>query len=210
MKRINYRLYFLICALLFAAIGYLVFFLGKKNPTDVATWIDVVSKSVTIELALWLIFKKWLWKLSIFQGWLVPFPCLHGTWRGFILSSWVDPNTQSPIAPISVQLSIFQTFTTIRCTQRTGESTSRSFAEEILIDEDDPLHNELVFCYRNMPRETVKDRSAPHEGACVLSFSQANGTLSGYYWTNRRPLPTIGQIELSLFSSTPLDALSSN
>src|SRR5712692_9248979 len=46
---------------------------------------------VTIYVIFSFIFTKWLWRWSIFQGWLVPFPDLQGTWEGELKSTWKDP-----------------------------------------------------------------------------------------------------------------------
>jgi len=53
----------------------------------------ILPKVAAIDLILIAIFTKWGWKLKIFQGWLVPFPDLNGTWEGHIQTTWINPET---------------------------------------------------------------------------------------------------------------------
>src|SRR5882724_13381715 len=69
---------------------------------------------VTVYVVLLFIFTKWLWRLPIFQGWLVPFPDLQGTWDGELRSTWKDA-TGRIIAPVPMTLVIRQTFSSISC-----------------------------------------------------------------------------------------------
>lgn len=46
-------------------------------------WQDF-GTSLSIVSIIGYCLNKWMWKWSIFQGWLVPFPCLEGEWEGHI------------------------------------------------------------------------------------------------------------------------------
>lgn len=52
--------------------------------------IDVISLSVTIISIISFLFCKTLWKLKIFQKWLVLIPNLNGKWEGTIDSTAID------------------------------------------------------------------------------------------------------------------------
>jgi hypothetical protein len=43
---------------------------------------------ITVYVVLLFVFTKWLWRLPVLQGWLVPFPDLQGTWQGELRSTW--------------------------------------------------------------------------------------------------------------------------
>jgi hypothetical protein len=181
----------------------------KVDLSSMITWVRfIIPQSVAVTTVLWWAFSKWAWKWCLWRHWLVTVPNLSGTWSGLIYSNWQHPVTKNHPDPIPVQLSIHQTLGTIRCTQRTGESISTSFAEEIIVDQHDPSLIELVYCYQNTPDQRVRDRSNVHRGSCILRFSKSSGEkLEGSYWTNRSPAPTTGDIRLKLSSREILDAL---
>src|ERR1700704_4309301 len=54
---------------------------------------------ITIYVVLSVVFTKWLWRLHLFRGWLVPFPDLQGTWVGEFHSTWKSPETGQRIPP---------------------------------------------------------------------------------------------------------------
>ena len=64
---------------------------------------------ITIYATLSYIFTKWLWRMPILQGWLVPFPDLQGTWQGEIRTTWKDSDAGPNGSPIPVILVIKQT-----------------------------------------------------------------------------------------------------
>jgi len=152
---------------------------------------DVVS----VDLVVWGLFVKWGWKLPMFQGWLVPFPVLEGTWHGTLKSTWINPETSKPLGEIPMVLVIKQTFTTICCTIHTftQESSSQSYAASFLIDEESGT-KQLVYVYTNRPKAGVRHRSPVHDGTALLRVIENPGKmLQGEYWTNRQ---TTGDIEL--------------
>lgn len=208
MNSLNHRGAISFALGIFIGLAFLFEALGLSNVIGAGSLLTLFSKAVAVELLLWIAFHKWIWKWPIWQGWLVTVPVIHGTWRGHLYSNWVNPQTGQRPNPIPTQLSIYQTLLTVSCTQRTGESISTSFAEEVRVDSKDPLLIELYYCYRNVPDERVRERSNVHEGACMLRFSQSAGKkLEGSYWTNRRPTPTTGDMRLEFSDVKPLDAL---
>ncbi|HVZ18759.1 MAG TPA: hypothetical protein VG897_16705 [Terriglobales bacterium] len=140
---------------------------------------------VTVYVVLLFVFTKWLWRLRIFQGWLVPFPDLQGTWEGELKSTWRNPATGEMLPPVPVTLVIRQSFTSISCAVFTGESESYSTAAQISREEDSGALY-LNYNYTNRPKATIRDRSAIHDGAARLRIiGEPERMLQGEYWTGR-------------------------
>jgi len=136
---------------------------------------------------------------QVFQGWLVPFPLIQGTWRGTLSSTWTNPETNQYPAPIPMILVVRQTFLTVSCTLFTAESESRSYSASIHIDEDSG-EVRLVYSYTNRPRTTIRDRSPIHDGTVSLQIlGNPPKELRGEYWTSRK---TTGEINLTLSSKS--------
>lgn len=153
---------------------------------------------VTVYVILAFAFTKWFWRMSLFQGWLVPFPDLQGTWRGELKSTWKDPKTGQHLAPIPTTLVIRQTFSSISCTVFTGESESYSTAAQITHDEESGALF-LNYNYTNRPKAMIRVRSAIHDGAARLRIINApKRLLEGEYWTGRC---TTGDISLGFISN---------
>lgn len=138
-------------------------------------------------------FTKHLWKLRFFHPWLVSIPDLNGTYEGTLYSTYCDPETGEPSAPLEAILKIKQTFTSISCVMRTGEMVSRSCTGEFVIDAEQQLKR-LYYTYDSNPNQTLKGKSPVHRGTCVFDIHE-NGTieLKGQYWTDRQ---TCGDISL--------------
>ena len=83
-------------------------------------WGDI-SSSISITAIIVFVFEKWLWKLPIFRGWLVPFPSLSGEWIGSISYKWNNEDNRKDISII-----IHQSFLRIQIIMETDESKSRS------------------------------------------------------------------------------------
>ena len=77
---------------------------------NISLVIEIISTVVAIDIFLITIFTKWTWKYKIFQNWLVVFPDLNGSWKGFIYSNWINPDTNKKPDPIPVILNIKQSF----------------------------------------------------------------------------------------------------
>jgi len=148
---------------------------------------------VTVYTVLFLIFRKWLWRIPQLQGWLIPFPDLQGTWEGTLQTTWENPKTKKNPRPISLVLVIRQSFDSISCVMYTKESTSHSTAASFL-KEDDSGIKRLTYNYSNRPDVAIRDRSAVHDGAAILTISsKPRRKLEGEYWTNRK---TTGNINV--------------
>jgi hypothetical protein len=167
-------------------------------------FFSLVPKVVTIDLLISAVFVKWGWKIQIFRGWLVPFPDLSGTWRGFIYSDWRNPATGKKSAPIPVMLTVNQSFFHVSCVMRTGEMESSSYSEGFLIDPDRQMKS-VAYSYTSKPRLTLSERSIPHDGTAVFQVIEIpKKKLVGRFWTERL---TKGEIRLEYCSKRLLEEL---
>ncbi|MBX7149139.1 hypothetical protein K1X76_08625 [bacterium] len=203
MKTINIKA-FVWVGLIVSVIAWLI--LGRLNGLDfnqVADFIKPVPTIVTIDLFLFWIFSKWMWCWKIFQGWLIKFPDLNGTWSGHIQTTWQDEKGNVP-GPIPVMLTIQQSFTKLSCVMRTAEMTSHSFLEGFQINPDRQI-KQVSYSYLSKPSATVRQRSEPHYGTMVLDIcGNSTRKLSGEYWTDRK---TTGKVTLNFVSRELRDDL---
>jgi len=159
-----------------------------------------LSTIVMGEGFIWWLFFKWAWVWRIWQGWLVPFPNLNGTWKGKIHSNWINPATGERIDSIPARLEVKQSFKRITCQLITAESISKSSSECFEIEPDSGA-KQLVFSYQNEPKPSVKERSEPHEGtAKIRIIGKKKIRLEGKYW-NDRAKPVSGELEFNYWES---------
>lgn len=183
-----------------------IFFAIKDGAdlSDFKAFFKLVPNVVTVDMIFIGFFIKFGWKAKIFQGWLVPFPDLNGTWIGYIHSDWVDPNTNERVKPIPTMLTVYQTFLETNCIMRTGEMKSYSIAEGFNINTEQQL-KQLSYIYTSKTRTLVSDRSPQHDGAMVFDIIGADSKkLKGKYWTERK---TKGEIVLEFHSKKRLDEM---
>jgi hypothetical protein len=173
----------------------LLFIIAIIMGTPLTGMWDVLKKIptvISIDTILVLVFIKWGWKLCIFRNWLVPFPNLEGTWKGFITTTWVDPKTNTVPPPIRAYLAIKQSFTSITCAVYTEEMPSESYSAEFVIKKESGSKY-LVYNYFSKPRVLVRDRSKPHDGSALLKIvAGPPRKLVGEYWTSRK---TTGEMD---------------
>jgi hypothetical protein len=164
-----------------------------------------IPETIAVYSVLHLIFTSYAWRFPILQGWLVPYPDLQGTWKGFLESTWVDPRTGLRVAAVPVVLVITQSFSSINCTMHSSESSSYSNAAQISAeDESDVLR--LSYNYTNRPKAGVRDRSEIHDGAAILRIARTSPrALEGEYWTDRK---TTGDMRLTFESRKLTDRFS--
>jgi SMODS-associating 2TM, beta-strand rich effector domain len=177
--------------------GAVLLFTQTYSTVDLWTAIKHLPQAISVYAIIGIIFTKWLWRWNFLQGWLIKIPDLQGTWRGELKSDWVNPETGKGIEPIPVVLVIRQTFSNIKCTLMTKESTSYSTTADInVVPNGEDLY--LTYNYTNRPKATIRDRSAIHDGASILKIiNKPNKCLEGEYWTSRK---TRGEIVLTFDS----------
>ncbi len=138
-------------------------------------------------------FNKWAWKWNFFHPWLVSTPYLHGTWKGQLISDWVDPKTKKQTVPIEAYLVIRQNFSSIHAHLLTENASSDLLSGEVIKNSDGTWS--LAGIYRNIPKILIRDRSPIHHGGIILSVKGKEPVgLEGQYWTDRG---TKGELYLS-------------
>ena len=202
MKNINLRNSLFLLIGISAGIFFALVKIQQVPELNVINIAKLIPQIVTFDLILIWCFSSFWWKYRIFKGWLVPFPNLNGTWKGFIQTTWVDPITNSRPDPIPAILTIKQSFFTISCVMRTAEMTSRSITSSFILDKDSQ-RKQLLYSYDSNPAQTVKERSPQHYGTMIFDIIETpTKKLKGEYWAGRK---TTGQIEMSFWKSERLD-----
>ncbi len=166
---------------------------GQPLSTDLFQSVSIASIVVWGALHA---FDRWVWSWRA-VAWMVRVPDLRGTWTGTLASSWKDPATSTPIAPIPVVVVVRQSFSTISVRMFTRESESMT-ETATLLQESDGRHV-LAAVYGNEPGLLLQHRSRAHHGAFRLRLAGADTfqRLAGSYWTDRL---THGEIDLSFTS----------
>jgi len=173
------------------------------NLQDFLDFMRPIPNVVTADLVLVALFVKWGWRWKYFQGWLVPFPDLNGTWTGFLQTDWKDDQGITP-GPIPVMLTICQSFAHLSCVMRTAEMASHSYVEGFWIDQDRQIR-QICYTYTSKPKSSIRDRSTPHDGTATLNIiGDPIQKLEGEYWNQRK---STGTISLSFTSRKILDEI---
>ena len=182
--------------------GYINLFPLPKEP-DFLDYIKPIPTVVGFDTFVAFIFSKWFWKCKLFYKWLVPFPNLNGTWKGYIKSNWIDPKTGKKPEAIPTILTIEQSLSNISCVMRTGEMRSFSFISGFVIDFENQILK-LVYTYDSIPKQTIKYRSPQHMGTMYFDVIKNKGKweLIGDYWTARE---TTGRVELSFWKKERIE-----
>ncbi len=171
-----------------------------RNFLDVLRLIPIVA---TADGIAYFFFTAWLWRWKLFQGWLIPFPDLNGTWQGHIQTNWKDAEGKMP-GPIPTILTIKQSFGRMSCVMRTGEMESHSYLEGFCIDKDAQIRR-LCYSYTSRPKAPLRERSTPHDGTMLFNIiGKPVHKLEGEYWTQRQ---TNGTVTLTFRTNELLDEM---
>jgi hypothetical protein len=163
------------------------------------------SGTITIVFLVTIIFDRWIWKWGIFHGWLVPQPCLSGTWLVELQSSYSSPETGKPLAPFNAYLVIRQTFSLVSVRLHSRETNSKLLSGQIRQNDDGEWV--LAGVYLDTPKIKVRDRSQIHYGAFELRIcGNPVNAIEGHYWTDRE---TRGDIHSRGFRSEILSSFES-
>lgn len=196
-RHLNIKAFLYIVVPLSILLWVLCVFLTELGPDPIWSAIKRIPTVIMIDFGFWLLFVKWAWKWKIFQGWLVPFPVLEGTWTGDMKSTWIDPASGTSLSPIPLTLIIRQSFLSINCSMYTEESRSISYSADIIIDRE-TKRTQLIYHYTNHPQASVRHRSEIHDGTALLGvIGDKPVEMKGEYWTSRK---TTGDIELKFLS----------
>ncbi|WP_437207084.1 hypothetical protein [Planctomicrobium sp. SH664] len=159
--------------------------------TAISGWIGIglAVTSFTLFSVLFLVFDRYLWKLSLIRR-LLGLPDLNGKWhcQGERFDS--DGN---PAQTWTGTVTIKQTWS--RLSVAICTDTSRSTSGPASITADDGHGIRLLYNYQNEPRPGQPVLS-PHHGTCELIFDEACTSATGMYFNdhNRR---SFGQMKLT-------------
>ncbi len=203
MKYLNRKIY--LWLIIIISVGFYLLYLSlfPVKEKTLLNYLKPIPTVITCDAILVFLFEKWFWKWKILYGWLVPFPNLNGTWKGYIKSNWIDPITKKKSAPIPVILTIKQSFLNISCVMRTEEMESRNFVSGFDIDSDNQKLR-LIYSYVSEPKQSIRDRSQQHKGTILFDIIKHSGELKliGNYWTERE---TTGRVELEYWQRKRID-----
>lgn len=191
MNAIKWKNALYIVLVLAAIVSAITWCLGDEKLT-IKFILDCIGNSATIITIIASIFCSKLWKFGIFQGWLVLIPNLNGTWKGTIMSNWINPETNKTQPPIDSTLRVKQSLFKISCVVTTGESTSNSIIADFVIEPEKQIRK-LVYTYQNDPFQVYRSKSPIHYGTASLTIIEKNNslTLTGNYWTDRETTGTL-------------------
>lgn len=166
-----------------AAVIWAVMLLVQGANVD-SSFLRPYSAAVGGAVIALTLFDRYMWRWPLIAK-VAPRPVFHGTWHGKLKTSWQDPATGDTPGPITVVLSVRQTFSTVKASLMTAESTSESLAAAI-------NGNTLWAAYMNIPKALVRDRSPIHRGSVVVTaHGRPIEQLEGEYWTDRL---TVGEV----------------
>lgn len=149
------------------------FLSGTKIITEFSIYdlYGYAGEAITFSAFLMVGYEKWLWRYNPFGK----TPVLKKEYKGTLLSTY-DGIEKNAI------LKIKQTLLSINVVFITGESKSKSISASI-----DKIQDEwqLTYCYLNVPKANVRDRSAIHYGTALLCIDNPR-EIQGQYFTDRK------------------------
>ncbi|MBS1851847.1 MAG: hypothetical protein JST79_13115 [Acidobacteria bacterium] len=172
-------------AIAIIAVGSFIIALLIGGHKQVPDYISAFSYSITsLAAALWL-WEKWLWSWKYSNPILTTHPDLRGTWKGYIHSDWIDPETNQQHGDIEAYLVIRQTYSSVDIRLHTAESGSTTLSANIIEDREG-LHTVAVL-YENKPSIHFRQRSPIGHGGMLLHVrGNPIHQLDGEYWTERK------------------------
>lgn len=203
MRNLNLKPFLFILLGFSGLVWFAIATVNGLNMKNLFDFMRPIPQVVTADLLFAGFFMQWGWRWKWLQGWLVPFPDLNGTWEGKLKTNWTNSDGKTP-EPISVILTIRQSFGHISCVMRTAEMESHSYAEGFCIDRERQVR-QLCYSYTSRPSVSLRDRSTPHDGTMLFNIlGQPIQKLEGEYWTQRQ---TTGTVTLMLRTKKYLDEL---
>lgn len=178
-----------LCVLLWAGVLYLR---GVPLALEHLLPFTLVLGAVT---GLVGVFSRYLWSVCTLHGWFVERPDLRGTWKGELVSDWVDPQTGSRRPAIACYVGVAQSLFRLNLHLMTPESASDFIAHAIR-----PLRGstayEVIGVYQNTPDVHLRQERSPiHFGTLKLETHGPSRSrpqrLEGEYWTDRKTFGTM-------------------
>ncbi len=177
-----------------AAVGGLNWIIASAG--EQFSWLLTVQPPSTMAIfaGLHKLFVNTLWRKKLMQKFgIVSVPDLEGRWEGHLVSSFTNEPGQtleeSDQKPVEVRIT--QTWTHIRISWRTDESSSASEVASIV--RHDKSSCVLHYEYNNEPEELGVETMDSHRGTVILDIGE--NELNGRYYTNRT-IPTKGRVFL--------------
>lgn len=178
-----------------SAVVVLVFAVGiwSTGGSVEMGWLRFYSAAVLVAVAVLGLWDRWIWRTRLAQR-FGPVPRdLRGTWKGALMSAWIDPATGRVIDPKPAYLVVRQTATSVSATLLTDESKSTSSLAAVSTAGHQVT---LDYLYLNRPDSRVEHRSRMHHGSTVLDVTGSPATrLRGRYWTDR---DSKGELDLAI------------
>jgi hypothetical protein len=146
-------------------------------------WLKPLGGVIGVVTLLVLGFDRFAWRWPGVQR-LSGRRLVRGTWRGELVSDWVDPDSGQTREPIPVYLAVEQTYSDVRLTLMTAESKSTTLTAAL----DNPARSECTLSgiYLNTPGLLQQETSPIHYGGMLLDVcGNPAGSLEGSYWTSR-------------------------
>lgn len=129
------------------------------------------GEAIAFSTVVMVAYEKWLWRYNPFEK----TPVLKKKYKGTLLSTYDGIERDAT-------LEIKQTLLSINVVFVTGESKSRSISSSIEKIQDEW---QLTYCYLNVPKANVRDRSAIHYGTALLCIENPD-EIQGQYFTDRK------------------------
>ena len=146
-------------------------------------WLRLLGGIAGIVVLVLLFFDRYAWKWRGVQR-LTHRRVVHGTWKGTLVSNWIDADTNERVPPLECYLVVHQTYSEIAVALMAPGSSSRSITAGI----SDPARGQTILSaiYQNTPDLLAQDQSRIHRGGMLLEIAGSPPvSLEGFYWTDR-------------------------
>jgi SMODS-associating 2TM, beta-strand rich effector domain len=170
----------ILVGLVLLVVAIVAAFEGEQLPAHILSSFSYVVTGVSAALLLW---DRFFWKFPIFYPWLTKRPNLAGTWKGEVMSDFVQPGRGH--GPIEVYLVIRQTFSEVTARMFSLESVSTSLSADVVLEAAGVQTLSLI--YRNEPTVLIREKSPIHYGGMLLTVrGEPVKNMDGEYWTDRK------------------------
>ena len=93
MKNIRHEIGLWCQAVVLIGLWVLLIYVVERDLRITFGALKEIPHVVFIYAIIYVLFTTWAWRWRMFSGWLIPFPDLEGTWRGMVVSTWRNPET---------------------------------------------------------------------------------------------------------------------
>jgi hypothetical protein len=181
---------FFVAALAIGA-AFLLFGLLKKYHIDPPWWASPPIDTMTLYGLFYFIFDRFIWRWRLVHRLRITrIPNLTGKWRGTVNPAPTNGVSAGLIAPIDIQLTVWQTWTRLIINGETELSTSHSLSGHIVVVDD----CSISYQYMNEPRASAPATMQTHRGTARLTVTE--NVLDGEYYSGRGR-QNIGTIRLT-------------